>query len=280
VTVQTVRVRRDILETPVRTFACPGERHLVTLTGTVHIGEKAYYNRLHALAAGLEADGALIQYELVTAPEEELSVGAGSHPAPVTAVHDAGSEDPEFDAALTYLGWVSQCEMRREPSWENAQMDFPALARALIRAVGTGTAVSLGIPGAQAATGIPRKRLGSVFAALIAAQCRTGTMISAGVIAADRTASRLIDVLIGERTMVALDRLPSQRDAALPLGAEHLPGLAAGLEERGYVQVREEWIRAESARSGERQRDPHPARIAVADGHVEGPVDRRIRQPA
>jgi hypothetical protein len=149
--------------------------------------------------------------------------------------------------AVAYLGWVSLREMRREPSWENTDRDFPALARVLMGAVGVGAVAAVDRPRTHAAAGIPRKRLGPVFAAFLAAQCRTGRMISTDVIAADRTASRLMDVLIGERTMLALDRLPAECDVVLLWGAEHLPSLAAGLEERGYVQMREEWIRVGKA---------------------------------
>ena len=62
-----IRVRRSILESPVRTYTCAGDGHLVTLIGTVHVGERANYDQLHARAAGLEAGGAVVQYEAVRA---------------------------------------------------------------------------------------------------------------------------------------------------------------------------------------------------------------------
>jgi hypothetical protein len=236
--VQVVRVRRGILETPVRTYARPGEGRVVTLIGTSHIGEEAYYDRIRSLAASLEADGAVIQYEGVTATEEELTAAAGGDLAAVDAVIEYAADDDQLDALLFYLGWVSQGEMQYEPSWRNVDIDIGRL----VEAVDADTFTAVQVAAEEETMGIPRQRLGPVRAAALAARFRRG-VIEWDVTAADGAMGRFLAVIADERNNLALSQVPQGRGAALLWGAAHLPGLTAVLEDRGFIEIKEEWIR-------------------------------------
>jgi hypothetical protein len=66
-----LRVRRGVLQTPVIRYGHWATGRIVTLVGTVHIGEASYYNRLHAMVTQLEAAGAVVCCEWVSAAAEE-----------------------------------------------------------------------------------------------------------------------------------------------------------------------------------------------------------------
>lgn len=236
-TVRYARVRYGVLQTPVRTYAMPGGGPSVTLIGTVHFGERAYYDRIHDRAVRLEAGGALVQYEGVVAAGGELAAVRGNQAPADASDHVTGNT--QLAAFLAYLGWVTDDEMRLEPTWQNVDMSFGDLMKA------AGTDAFAVVPGQaeEQTAGIPRKRLGALVAAAFAAQVRRGTIgLDAG--AADGKKDRFEFVVIDERNNLVLGGIPPERDAVLIWGSAHLPGLAAGLEERGYEQVGEEWIRA------------------------------------
>jgi hypothetical protein len=151
------------------------------------------------------------------------------------------AKDPAIDGILAYLGWVRQREMRREPSWQNVDLDLDGL----LQAVGNDTFIAVHKAGEEETAGIPGHRLGAVLAAVWAAQCRRGMtgLEDLSAEAAGGAMGKFCSVVTDERNRLALARIPPERDAVLVWGAYHLRGLAAGLEERGYVQVSEEWIR-------------------------------------
>jgi hypothetical protein len=128
--------------------------------------------------------------------------------------------------------------MRFEPSWQNVDIDI----NGLMEAVGTDTFIAVQTAAEEEAAAIPGRRLGPVLAAVLAAQCRRG-VIDVDVTAAGGAMGKFSSVITDERNKLALARVPPGQDTVLLWGPDHLPGLAAGLEERGFTQVKEEWIR-------------------------------------
>lgn len=108
-----------MLQTPVIRYQHRKTGQRVTLVGTVHAGEAAYYERLRAMVTNLEAAGALVHYEQVSpAAGEEWAAASGDEHAARHVWGDQGRD--ALQAACRYLGWVPQgTALICSPTWQS-----------------------------------------------------------------------------------------------------------------------------------------------------------------
>jgi hypothetical protein len=238
-----VRVRHRTVQTPVWRYRQPGSGRAVTLVGTMHIGTRAYYERLHALVAGLEAAGACVQYEGIrpAADEEWAAASDGERALRPGMLSD---QNRAWLAACRFLGWIPQSfPLGNATSWRNVDLTDLDLARR--------TAPGY-LQERQRMTEEPdftdnelELLLGAgmtVFAWLLALD-RLG-LLPRLVMRSFRIGPHLdMDGLpSGERNRIALAALPPSGDVVLLWGALHLPGLATGLRKAGYRRQSTEWV--------------------------------------
>jgi hypothetical protein len=238
-----LRVRHRTLQTPVARYRHRGSGRVVTLVGTMHIGEKTYYERLHALVSGLEAAGASVHYEWIRpAAEEEWAAASDSERALRPGMWK--DQDRAALAACRYLGWIPQpFPLGNAASWHNSDLTDLELIR-------------------RAGPGIVRERQRAAEEAdftddELEMMLGAGMTVYTRLLALDRfgllqrLAKRValgdqrldIDgVAIGERNRTALAALPPGGDVVLLWGAGHLPGLATGLRNAGYRRQSIEWV--------------------------------------
>lgn len=135
-TVPEFRIRHNRFQTPVVTYTGPGGRPAVTVIGTMHIGDRAYYSAIHDLAVSLERDaGAIVQYEAVHgATGDDWAAASDSERADLDALDDAFAGAYDYAGPLIQrLGWTTQISedwLRYERSWENTDMNDLELIRA------------------------------------------------------------------------------------------------------------------------------------------------------
>ncbi len=241
-----ILLRRSALCTPVITLALPGTGRSVTLIGTMHVGQPAYYQAIHDRAAALEAAGALVQYEaLYDAPDSEWEKAAPDERAARDALNRGLDYLYSFAGPLfDHLGWAGQRdELRYEPSWEH--VDISDLD--LIRAAG---------PAAVLARMNRVSELAAAFdaldphleAAAVSLAFRFWRFLPGryrrpepGTEHHDQAFEQAV---VHRRNQHALAALPPGRDAVLIWGSGHLPGMTSALEQAGFRRRAQEWLPA------------------------------------
>ncbi|MGD0243344.1 MAG: hypothetical protein ABSB59_23935 [Streptosporangiaceae bacterium] len=234
---RALRVRRRLLQTPVVRFEHQGTGRTVTVVGVVHIGQAAYYRRLNTVLARLEAAGALVCYEYV-APAADTEWSAVD-PAERDGWNATVATNREISqAACRYLGWVLQAEaMAYAETWRNVDMTEAEFVQ-------RGGALSLGgldlsVKDLFGERSQDRQDvlLGHAAAALMRLVALDRYRLLRHVARSDS-----MRVMLDQRNERALASLPSDRDAVLIWGANHLPGLAAGLQQAGYRRQAGAWL--------------------------------------
>lgn len=237
---------RSWLWTPVITLALPGTGQSVTLIGTMHVGQPAYYQAIHDRAAALEAAGAVVQYESVyDAADSEWEKATPDERAARDAINRGldclyGFAGPIVD----HLGWAGQREeLRCEPSWEN--VDISDLD--LIRAAGP-AAVLARMNRVSELTGAfdalpPRLEAAAVSLALRFWRFVPGRYKRPEP-GTEQHEQAFEQAVVHRRNQHALAALPPGRDAVLIWGAGHLPGMTSILEQAGFQREAQEWLPA------------------------------------
>jgi hypothetical protein len=108
-----IRIRRGVVQTPLMRFRDTAGGRTVTLIGTTHVGEARYFQRIHDLACGLEAGGAVVQYEMVRVSSDEEWAAATDDERAAREAHNARASERRGDEPLLagmqqYLGWEYQ----------------------------------------------------------------------------------------------------------------------------------------------------------------------------
>lgn len=239
-----MRVRHHALQTPVVRFRHRLTGRTVTMVATVHVAESAYYDRLAALVAELEAAGAVVYSEGIgLAGEREWGTASTSERAARDEYFD--ELGGRFQAMGDYLGWVRQrFPLADVPSWRKVDMtDLEFTRRARLRDTGSRRTVQQ----LSARFSVPVRGIGALLAVLtqLEAADRFGVMVLLLDIAVHgRDVRRERDVMVGERNRLLLEALSADEDAVLVWGAGHLPGLARGLRSAGYRRQATEWLTA------------------------------------
>jgi hypothetical protein len=193
----------------------------------MHVGEKAYYERLHALVAGLAAAGATVLYEEGNRP----APGAGAATSDGERAVQYGPGDAVL-VASRYWGWVRQpLQLGSTSSWRATDMTDP----------GPGPTAGPENVQEQRPKGAALTDDRSAWDAGLGVMMRLAMLDRFGLL------TRVIlrgkhRVVITERNRTALAALPPEGDAVLVWGAAHLPGLAAGLRKAGFRRRSAEWV--------------------------------------
>src|SRR6266511_2961802 len=212
-------IRRTHLQTSIHYYAHPDTGRRVTMIGTHHVGERAYFAGLRVVIDELEAAGALVHCEGsrllpcddpgITAEEQRL-------------LAELRRCDELEKRRLAHLGWVGQIN------------DLSYLE--IFRRLGV-TAIQRLVHGKTKAfdwsdddrKGIDRLRLRVAATLRATANDRHVTQLEG------RAPTKT--VLLADRTMLALNGVAgTDRDTVLVWGVAHMPGLGAGLREQGFVR--------------------------------------------
>lgn len=235
------RFREDAFQTPVAAYSGPGGSPAVTVIGTVHVGDPAYYEAVRNRAAALESAGSLVQYEtLADAPGRQWAAASPDELAARDALRlFLGQLDDCTRLAAPHLGLVPQeTGLRYGPAWERA--DITDLE--LIRAAGPEAVIRASEAAGKArrlACGHPDP--GRLYAAMLALSLRAGP---ARRLLPAREPRAFRQAVVGRRSRHAIGSLPPGRDAVLIWGAGHVPGLDAMLRRAGYRRRSLDWLTA------------------------------------
>jgi hypothetical protein len=238
------RVRHGILQTPVVRFEHPKSGRRVTVIATVQIAPPAYYEQLRTMIGEMESAGAAVCYE---------------GPGPVTKQERAVASDEEraawdgeqrtrseyLKAAGRYLGWVTQDAATLGRSTPSHDVDMPAME--YVRRAGPNNLLSRQQYIAESTTGLTQDQQEALLGGLRALGPRLQqfawfhhlTLLVARWVGGAAGAEY---ALAEERNRRVLASLPADSDAVLPWGADHLPGLAAGLRKAGYRWRDTTWV--------------------------------------
>jgi hypothetical protein len=233
---EAIRITGNRLSTAVRTFVHPRTARIVTLVGTMHIGEAGYFEELSSLLDGLAAGGAEVHVEGIH-DREDRSMRSWERNYLAAAYSWA---HPETSGAAAFLGVDSQGDRLRLPA-DARNVDLSHVE--LLRRVGRNNYRHLfGPPLADpSASGG-----GPVMRAVMRFELRhRGTLNRLRLL---RGRNRKVQqVVIRDRNRVAFAAAVEslvRRDVVLVWGADHLPGLARLFALQGYHLRREQWLDA------------------------------------
>lgn len=232
------------LQTPIRGYHHRETGRRITVVCTMHMGVAAYFTGLRAVIDKLQADGAVVQSEGSRMLDSTADTTADELLLLTGLRHATEIEDQR--AAV--LGWVTQAAglaypadgMSYPPDWQIVDLSHLEI----IRRVGVDT-MRRHLAGRNRLFGQAVNRRGARYLLMITIGMRIGANDRLNHMAEDhRKQQRREDpmnaVLLGERNAVALAGLDrTDLDTVLIWGAKHLPGLHAGLTERGYERVPE-----------------------------------------
>lgn len=236
---RALRVRHRILQTPVVRFEHRRTGRAVTVVGVVHIAPARYYRQLNAIITKLEAGGALVCYEYVgRAAEADWSAVS---PAEREGWDAATARRGELaEAACRYLGWVGQAGgLVYAASWRNVDMNEAEIVQRadaeerdlLVQDVSIADLFGDRPPDRQ-----------DIVAGVAAATLMRVISLDRYRLLMRVVGEDLTRVVVGDRNERALASLPSDQDAVLIWGSQHLPGLAAGLDRAGYRRGASTWV--------------------------------------
>jgi hypothetical protein len=238
-----LRVRHQMLHSPVVRFEHPKSGRRVTVVATVHVGPVAYYEKLRATIGELESAGAVVCYESAgPATRQEWAAASDEERAAWYGEGRGGRE--LLNAAGRYFGWVDQwATLGNSPSWRNA--DVTSLE--FVRRAGPQNLLSMQC-GDEYFTGLTQDQQEALAGGVYAVTTRLAQFAWFRLL--ERLLARLVgdaarrvqDAVIEDRNSHVLACLPADSDAVLPWGAGHLPGLAAGLRKAGYRRRDTTWV--------------------------------------
>jgi hypothetical protein len=231
-----MRITGSRVATAVRTLVHPRTARVVTLVGTMHIGEAGYFEELSALVEGLCATGAEVHVEGISHRYDDYMRKWERN---CLAAADSWAH-PETIGAATSLGVESQGVRMRLPQ-EARNIDLTHVE--LLRGVGWDNYRRLFAPRLAEPSG---RRAGPVMRRAINFELRHRGAL-------DRVRSlrgrhrRMNQVVIRDRNRVAFAgavEALNRCDVVLVWGADHLPGLVRLFSLQGYYLRREAWFDA------------------------------------
>jgi len=232
-----LRVSRHRVRTAVWTLVHPITGRTVTLAGTMHIGDTAYFRALSVLLNGLAVGGAEIHVEGIARRDgEHLSRRERNRLAEAETWNDAETAG----AAVKLLRLQSQgVELRLPEGARNIDLSHAEL----LRRVGWRNYRRLfAVPAAAPASA----GFGPVVRAAIRFQLRHSHGLDA--LRSLRPRNRRVNrVVMGERNRCAFDGATdalNRSDVVLVWGTDHLPGLADLFTAEGYRLSGEAWFEA------------------------------------
>src|SRR6266511_3370187 len=212
-------IRRTHLQTSIHYYAHPDTGRRVTMIGTHHVGERAYFAGLRVVIDELEAAGALVHCEGsrllpcddpdITAEEQQL-------------LAELRRCDELEKRRLAHLGWVGQIDgLGYPPHWQVIDLSYLEILRRLgvtaIQRLVHGKTKAFDWPDDDH-KGIDRLRLRVAATLRATANDRHVTQLN------DREPRKT--VLPGDRTTAALNGVAgTDRDTVLGWGVAHMPGL-------------------------------------------------------
>jgi uncharacterized protein YbaP (TraB family) len=232
-----LRVSRHQVRTAVWTLVHPATGRTVTLAGTMHIGDAAYFRNLSVLLEGLAAGGAVIHVEGIAHRDgERVSRKERNR----LAVADTWADAETAGAAVKLLRLQSQgAELRLPDGVCNIDLSHAEL----LRRVGWRNYRRLfAVPGPAPAL----SAFGPVVRAVVRFQLRYSHELDA--LRSLRPRNRRVHrVVIGDRNRRAFDGATealARNDVVLVWGTDHLPGLADLFTAEGYRLRSEAWFEA------------------------------------
>jgi hypothetical protein len=231
------RIRQRTLQTPVIRYA-NGTGRSVTVVALTHVGEARYYEAISELAAGLESEGATVQYENPRhATAEELAAATEEERAAVASIDRS---NPKLRQLARYLGWEPQQDaLSYPPSWQHSDLSDLEI----VQLIGTEFIHT----GQSADGGKEETDVGAQWALLIWVSGRRITSILERLPAPGGRDWRHIerhvdDVLVRLRNEKAIAGLPASGDAVLLWGTDHAAGIGALLTSVGYTRAETRWL--------------------------------------
>lgn len=227
------------IETPVRTYQHPDTQSRVDLIGTIHYAEPDYYRQIQSIIDEQTANGAVTHYEMVSAASQ-----ADFDAAPRRVRRSLNyllSLQTSVDKLAKKAGLVSQQEMLvLNANSEHHDTDELTLGAKL--SPYTLGALALTAKAACSLAGLAPEevRRQIVVDALYASDDPSSKPLLSSALEGGNMAAILDDR--NERTLAGADAHFAQHPQTgllLPWGAEHIPGLGAGFEKRGFVQTAE-----------------------------------------
>ncbi len=231
-----MRIRGSRVATAVRTLVHPRTHRVVTLVGTMHIGEARYFEELSAVVEGLSASGAEVHVEGISHRYDDYMRKWERN----CLVAADGWAHPETIGAATSLGVESQGVRMRLPE-EARNIDLSHVE--LLRGVGWDNYRRLFAPRLAEPSG---RRAGPVVRRAISFEFRHRGAL-------DRLRSlrgrhrTMNQVVIRDRNRIAFAgavEALARGDVVLVWGADHLPGLARLFSLQGFHLRRETWFEA------------------------------------
>lgn len=225
-------VNHGQVQTSTRTFHHRVTDRTVTLIGTYHLGEPAYFAGLSETIDKLQANGAVVQCEgsrLLACDEADATTDERDLLAQLRRA------DALQDQRVAELSWVGQIQgLAYPPTWQIVDLSYLKIIRdlgtPLARTVARGKLSRVDWPDSDR-NGLNRMRLSIALLMRIVSQDRRLVQVAASRKPAN-------EVLVKARNAVALDGVAStDRDTVLIWGLAHLPGLDAGLAEQGFVRT-------------------------------------------
>jgi hypothetical protein len=239
---RAVRIRRGILQTGVHTWT-RGNR-TVTLVGTIHIGDRRYYQILQRLLDDGEEQGALVHFEGTKEPTDEAFASLTNADRRALDLMGDGQTFAETLVTAT-TGLVTQTDaMTFRSSWVNT--DVSELD--VIRMVGPQNIVNRfssfsRTPDMSAISRLPPMIPVGWF---IRFALRYFTAASS-LLRAIRPGELDRNVLVKWRNMVAVTAALNTPDGSHVIavwGSEHVGGIGALLERNGFALTTVRWIPA------------------------------------
>ncbi len=223
-------IRRTHVQTSIHHYAHPDTGRRVTVIGTHHVGQPAYFAGLRAVIDELEAAGAVVHCEgsrLLPCDDPDITAEEQRLLAELRRCDELEKQ------RLSELGWVGQMDgLGYPPHWQVIDLSYLEIFRQL----GLAAAQQL-VQGKTRAfdwpdddrKGIDRLRMRITLTLRATANDRHVTQLEG------REPTKT--VLLADRTMLALNGVAgTDRDTVLVWGVAHMPGLGAGLGEQGFVR--------------------------------------------
>lgn len=243
--IDSCRLLDGKLQTPLLEFQHTLTRSKVSLIGAMHVAERGYYDEINKYiaereSAECEADRAKVYYEMV----KDWPTDAAKSSRALSSFADSSTflSIAVFRILHKGLGLVSQQRgVNQQPHWENHDMSLQEIAH------GLGSASVRRDVKAQRMIGRALRLIPPFLCKPVAAFFMKEMADSAEEVWTPRQ-ERTEKVIVYDRNVVALEALDRlhhiepNRDAVLLWGDKHIPDLAEGLVDRGYLQSSERWL--------------------------------------
>jgi hypothetical protein len=228
-----MRLRGRMLATPVLWYRHANTNRTLVLILNNHIGAAEYWAAMRQRISELEAAGAVVRWEGVTAaPEQEWAGATDADRAARAVIMDLFRDRPAAIAA--HLGWVTQkAGLPIGENWEHADLtdlDF-------IRATGPAAVLTLGaaVAAGQARLGTHRERYEAVTTPLtLRALARPHARLSAAIASLGPPEFSAVQVAGRSKLAAAVD---PGRNTVIIYGAEHADTIDAELAAAGWART-------------------------------------------